>query len=197
MEKDTDRFEDVEIVDRVMNGDINAFAHLMTRHKENVIKIVARHLPHQQVEETVQDVFVRAYQSLPTLKRKDGFKQWLATIARRTCHDFWRTRYRTQELPMSSLTDHHRSWLAQVIATESGEALFTKGRQKEAGELLDWGLAQLSADERMILELVHLEGLPGKEVARQLGLSVASVKVRAFRARHKLKKLLNRFMEEG
>lgn len=197
MKEDSDRFGDIEIVHRVMNGDINAFAYLMTKYKENVVKIVARHLPHQQVEETVHDVFVRAYRSLPNLKNRSEFKQWLATIAIRTCHDFWRTRYRNQELPMSSLTDQHRSWLAQVIATESGEALSEKGRQKEAKELLDWGLARLSADERMVLELVYLEGLSGKEVARRLGLNVASVKVRALRARRKLKKLLNWFMEEG
>jgi RNA polymerase sigma-70 factor (ECF subfamily) len=63
-------------------------------------------------------------------------------------------------------------------------------RRREAREILDWALDQLSAADRMVLELVHLEGQSVKAAARQLGWTVANVKVRAFRARRKINKLL-------
>ena len=67
--------------------------------------------------------------------------------------------------------------------------------QKEAAELLDWALANLSAEDRMVVELIYLEGLTGKEAADLLGWSIANVKVRAFRSRKRLKKLLKETME--
>ena len=55
---------------------------------------------------------------------------------------------------------------------------------------MDWALDQLTAKDRMVLELVYLEGLSGKEAAGLLGWSVANVKARSFRSRKKLQKLL-------
>ena len=66
--------------------------------------------------------------------------------------------------------------------------------RKEAGELLDWALSRLSAENRMVLELLYLEGLSVKEAADLLGWSVANVKVRAFRSRRILEKLLKGIM---
>jgi RNA polymerase sigma-70 factor (ECF subfamily) len=190
MENGTGTASDMEIVLRVVGGDINAYEQLLTKYKQYVLQIVARHLPQQFVEETAHDVFVRAYQALPGINSRTAFKAWLATIAIRTCHDFWRKRYRTRELPISSLTDDHQEWLNQVMAADSARDLAEKGRQQEARELLEWGLAQLSPDDRLVLELVYFEERSGKEAARLLGLSIANVKIRVFRARNRLKKVL-------
>jgi len=60
---------------------------------------------------------------------------------------------------------------------------------------LEWALGKLAPGERMVLELVYLEGLSGKEAADLLGCSVASVKVRSFRSRKKLEKLISEEMK--
>jgi RNA polymerase sigma-70 factor (ECF subfamily) len=96
---------------------------------------------------------------------------------------------------MSSLTEKHQKWLEEVISDQSEQSLHEKGLQSDARELLDWALRKLSAEDRMVLELMYLEGLSGKEAADLLGWSVANVKVRSFRARKKLQKLLTRLME--
>ena len=181
---------DAEIVSQVLDGSVNAFESLLIRHKDLVLKIIKKHVPYDDVEETTQDVFVRVYQSLPTYKGKSDFKQWVSSITVRTCYDYWRKAYRSREVPMSSLTEKHQRWLEQVISDESEHSLEEKGCQKEARELLDWALGKLSAEDRTVLELVYLEGLSGKEAADALGWSVANVKVRSFRSRRKLKKLL-------
>ena len=181
---------DSEIVRRVLDGDVNAFERLLKRYEDHVLMIAKRHIPYAQIEEIAQDVFVRAYESLPSFKKKRSFKQWLSTIAVRTCYDFWRKAYRSREVPMSTLTEKHRDWVEQIMSDQSNRSFSEDGSQKEARELLDWALARLTAEDRMVLELIYFEGLSGKEAAELLGWSVANVKVRSFRSRRKLKKLL-------
>ena len=188
--------DDSEIVRRVRAGEVDAFEHLLTKYREHVLLIVGRHLPYDQVEETAHEAFVRAFRSLANYKDENGFRKWLSTIAVRTCHDFWRRKYRSRELPMSSLSEAHQDWLQQVVSEDSSRALDERGRQREAKEVLDWALGKLSASDRMVLELVHLEGLTGKEAAEMLGMSVTNVKIRSFRARRKLKKLLAGMVSE-
>ncbi len=92
---------------------------------------------------------------------------------------------------MSDLTESHREWLEASISDESDQSFEDHGRQKEAREVLDWALGKLSPEDRMVFELVYLEGLTGKEAANLLGWSVANVKVRSFRCRKKLKACLS------
>ena len=190
MQNDPIQSSDIKIIRRVLNGDVNAFESLLIRHKDTVLKIVKKHVPYNDIEETTHNVFLRAYQSLPSFKGKSGFKQWLSSIAVRTCYDFWRKTYRSREVPMSVLTEKHQKWLEEVITEQSEQAIIEKGSQDEARELLDWALGRLTAKDRMVMELVYLEGLSGKEAADLLGWSVANVKVRCFRSRKKLEKIL-------
>jgi RNA polymerase sigma-70 factor (ECF subfamily) len=190
MPDDLPTLNDADIVQRIVEGDVNAFEVLLTRYKDHVLQIVKRHIPYQEVEETTQEVFIRAYQSLPRYKAKGGVKQWLSAIAVRSCYDYWRKTYRSREVPMSSLTKRHEEWFEKVLSDQSNQSFHEKNSQQEAIEILDWALGKLSAEDKMVMELVYLEGLSGKEAARLLGWSVANVKIRSLRSRRKLEKLL-------
>jgi RNA polymerase sigma-70 factor (ECF subfamily) len=195
MQNDAIKPSDAEIIRQVLDGDVNAFESLLRRHKELVLRIVKRHVPYNEVEDVAQSSFIRIFKALATFKGKGEFKQWLSAITVRTCYDYWRKTYRSKEIPMSSLTEKHSKWLEDVISDKSDSELQDKGQRKEAAELLDWALANLSAEDRMIVELVYLEGLTGKETAGLLGWSLSNVKVRAFRSRKRLEKLLKRRMK--
>ena len=186
---------DAEIVRRVIEGEINAFESLLLRYKDHVLQVVKKHVPYNEVEETAHDVFVRAYQSLSTFKERSSFKQWLSTIAVRACYDFWRKQYRSREMPMSSFTEEYQEWLEKVVSNRSDQSFEDKDSQKKAREFLDWALDRLSPEDRMVLELVYLEGLSGREAADLLGWSVANVKVRSLRARRKLRNLVTGLVE--
>jgi RNA polymerase sigma-70 factor (ECF subfamily) len=188
---------DIEIIRRVLAGEVNDFEQLLKRYEAHVLRIVKRHIPSGQIEEIAQDVFVRAYQSLPGFKKRSGFKQWLSTIAVRTCYDFWRKAYRSRELPMSSISEKAGDWLEGFISDQSKISFCEERSLKEAREVLDWVLDHLSAEDRMVLELIYLEGQSVKEAADLLGWSVANVKVRSFRSRKKLRKLLVAEIEGG
>ena len=191
MDIDSQSSADAEIVNQVVSGDVNAFERLLKRYQAHVVRIVRKHIPFDKVEEVAQDVFVRTYKSLPTFKGDDGFKQWLSTITIRTCYDFWRKHYRYREIPLSSLSEKHQVWLEEATSNSSSQSFYERDSQKEAREILDWALDKLSPEDRMVLELVYLEGYSIKEAANLLGWSTVNVKVRSFRARKKLHKLIN------
>jgi RNA polymerase sigma-70 factor, ECF subfamily len=91
---------------------------------------------------------------------------------------------------MSSLSEKHEEWLEQALSDQSNEVLLEKGKEVEAKEILDWALNKLSLEDKMVLELVYLEGFSNKEASELLGWSVVNVKVRSFRSRRKLEKIL-------
>ncbi|HOP47264.1 MAG TPA: RNA polymerase sigma factor [Desulfobacteraceae bacterium] len=183
---------DAEIIRRIIAGDVNAFELILKRYQGHVLSIVKKHIPEERIEETVHDSFVRAYQSLRSFRNSDSFKYWLSSIAVRTCYDFWRNRYRTREVPMSSLSEGQQNWLENMVSDRSGQSYKEREIKQEAKETLDWALGKLSAEDRMVVELVFLEGLSGREAAELLGWSVANVKVRSFRSRNKLRNLLSK-----
>lgn len=180
-----------DIIRRILDGEANAFEHLLNGYKNHVLAIVKRHIPFDHVEEMVQEVFIKAYKALPTLKQKNRFKPWVSTIAVRTCKDFWREQYRSREKAISELTDRQQDWLIQVLNEQAGQSFDEFSKQEEAREVLDWALNQLSPKDRMIMELVYLEDHSVKEAAELMEMSISSIKVRAFRSKRKLSKLLS------
>ena len=87
---------------------------------------------------------------------------------------------------MNRLSAAHREWHENSLSNQSRDDWEALGRRREAREILDWALDRLGPEDRMVLELVYLQGLAVKEAARLLGWSAANVKVRAPRARKKI-----------
>jgi len=190
IERDGHEPSDAGYIARVLNGEKNAFAFLLKKYKMYVLKIVNRHIPYEDAEEVAHDAFIRAYESLAKFSGPEGFRHWIAAIAVRTCYDYWRRAYRSKEVSMSSLGDEHRQWIERTLAEPSGGSIDDIGREIEAREVLNWALSKLTPEDRMVLELVYMEGMSVREVAGLLGWSAANVKIRSFRSRNKLRKLL-------
>jgi len=181
---------DDEMINRVLEGEVNVYELLMNKYQSIVLSILKKRLPFEQVEEVAQVVFIKAYQSLPSYRGESPFKNWLSSIAVRACYDFWRTRYKKREVSIDSISEGDKDWLDKVLLEQSTDVLTKKGQESEAKELLDWALSKLSPEDKMVLELVYLEGFSNKETSDLLGWSVPNVKVRSFRSRRKLRKLL-------
>jgi RNA polymerase sigma-70 factor (ECF subfamily) len=180
---------DDELVRRVVAGETEYFEGLMLRHRDHVRRIVGGLVPPNRVAEVAHEVFVKAYTRLETYRFEKPFPHWLATIAIRTCYDFWRTQH-TSDLPVSELTAEHQRWVDQVMATQSDEGFAEQARKQEAREVLRWALARLSPENRLVVTLVHLDGYSVREAASLLGWSMINVKVRAHRARQALRNIL-------
>jgi RNA polymerase sigma-70 factor, ECF subfamily len=181
--------DDGELLQHIRRGEIDRYADRISRYQRHVIRIVSRRVPEDRTEEIAHDVFVRAYVGLAQFSGSVSFEHWLAGIAVRTCYDFWRGRKR-EELPVSALTNDHHRWIEQTLAAQSEEQFHNQVRRREATEVLEWALGQLSPENRAVVTLVHLDGHSVREAAQLLGWSVVNVKVRAHRARQILRTLL-------
>ena len=181
---------DSEIISRVLGGDANAFEILVHRYSRLVVGIVGKHIPRDWVDEVAQDVFVEGFRSLSSFSQKGPFGHWMAKIAVRCCYDFWRKRYRKKEVLVSDLSPETQDWIDNLLAVQSNETFKHEAEAAEAIEVLNHALSRLSAEDRMVLTLVHLEGLPVKEAAVLLGWSTTAVKVRAHRSRKKLRRII-------
>lgn len=164
---------DETIVQQIVAGEVESFELLVGRYRRRIGHLVARQVPRDQVADVAQDVFVAAYLALPRYEPTHPFEHWLVRIAYRRCADFWR--------------DRARSSHEEVDATQSDPA---PSSDSDDRELLDWALARLPAEDRQVLALVYFEELSVNECAEVLSWSESKVKVRAHRARAKLRELL-------
>jgi RNA polymerase sigma-70 factor, ECF subfamily len=180
--------DDLHIIERVLQGDVDRFAELLARHQAHVARIVSRHVPSDRVDEVAHDVFVRAYAGLDGYSADVPFAHWLSGIAVRACYDFWRETKRGA-IPVSALTEEHDAWIERVSAADSEARFQEEVGRREAKEVLQWALSRLSPENRLVLTLVHLEGHSVREAAKLLGWSAVNVKVRAYRARQALRQL--------
>lgn len=180
----------LESIRRVLDGDVEAFAAVVQAYQRLVAADLSRRLPAQDVQEVAQDAFVRAFRSLPSYRREAPVRIWLLRIARHAAMDFWRKKYRRRDLPFSDLDD---SALLHVEASQQ-ERLAERRADEEARasarERLEAALVRLSPDDRAVITLVELEERTMEEAARRLGCGLSAVKVRAFRARRRLRAVL-------
>src|SRR4051812_28702314 len=172
---------DEALVAAARAGDDDAFAAFARRHKRRVFGTAARFArDDHQLDDLAQEVFVRVFKNLGQFRQDAPFQHWLARITITACYDFLRKERRIREqVPLDAVAFDLRD-------TNVDNALAAGG----ARELLAWAMRQLTPDERLILTLCELEERPMKEVAELTGWSESNVKIRAFRARNNLKKIL-------
>ncbi len=135
-----------------------------------------------EAEETAQEIFLKAFRSYRSGQRPEAWNKWLTTVTVNACRDrrrssWWkRWRGRTEEFDEFRDPDHgHGSAEDDVLRRETYK--------------LVWGsFSKLSARQKEVFALRHLEGWSTEEVAAQLGLSTGSVKQHLFRAVHELRK---------
>jgi RNA polymerase sigma-70 factor (ECF subfamily) len=144
------------------------------------------------VEDIVQEVWLKAFQKLAGFRGEAPFEHWLMRLAVRTCYDFLRSHQRNRETTFSELSEPETDWLERFVsdpdtASESADA---------ARLLIDRLLEQLSPPARLIITLLEIEDRSVKEIAELTGWSVPLVKVRAFRARAEMRKLLAKMAKE-
>jgi RNA polymerase sigma-70 factor, ECF subfamily len=103
-----------------------------------------------------------------------------------------RRRKKRSESLLTELAEDDATWLETKLAHVSFERHFSEGERERAAEVTERLLAGLSPDDRLILVLLHAEESSVREISQLLGWSEAKVKIRAFRARHAMRRALER-----
>lgn len=178
-----------ELVARAKAGDERAFEMLVRMHAPRVFQIAGRFFRDAaQVEEAAQQVFVRAYFQLGRYEARGSFEGWLARLATNLCLNEIRSRKRRPEsLEEAGVMD-------RFLAPSSRKRFADAERGRIAADLALRLLEHLAPADRMVLEMLDGEGCGVKEVAEATGWTEANVKVRAFRARRKLRKKIEELL---
>ena len=160
-------------------GDEEAYARIIERYQPKIAAQMWRFSRDAAVvEELVQEAFVEAYLSLGKFKGRAPLLHWLRKIATRVGYRYWRKKSREQDR-------------REVLAQRGRElAPPPDPSPSEAGEYLHVLLARLPAEDRLVLTLHYFEACGTREIAERMGWTRSLVKVRAHRARKKLRKLL-------
>lgn len=172
---------DEYLVSVASGGDDAAFACLVGRHKRRVFSLAARFARDtDELDDLCQDVFIKVYEHLSAFRNDAPFEHWLTKIAVRVCHDALRKR-RNEKLHT------HLDDLAMELPDTGGNA---EREVRQARQFLKYAMSRLSPDEQLIITLLELEEFSMREASAATGWSEANVKVRAFRARQALKKVV-------
>jgi RNA polymerase sigma factor (sigma-70 family) len=187
---------DLELVNRARAGDEGAFEELVRRYTPRVFKIASRFFRQRSVvEEMAQDAFLKVFTELSSYEGRGSFEGWLSRIATNTCLNALRHNKRRPESPVADLTDEETDWLDNKMAAASTAIHESAERSLVAADLAEKVLRTLPADDRLVLMLLDGEETPVKEISEMTGWSESKIKVKAFRARRRLRQAVEKLLQ--
>ena len=176
-------------IDKVLQGDANAFAYLIDKYKNMVFTLALKVVKNREdAEEVAQDSFLKAYQKMDTFKGESKFSTWLYTIVYRNAI----TKVRKKQVETTDMDpyvvnnyseDHE---FPQVEAIKSGE------QQKYVKE----AVGRLHETDALLITLFYMDDNSIEEIQEITGMTESNVKVRLFRARKRLHSELSILLKE-
>ena len=188
-----DERTDDALVAAAAAGDEEAFEKLFERHRRQVARIGGRFFTQrEQIEEIIQDTFSKVYFALHTYHgtHEASFKAWLAQITVNACYDQLRRARRRPENTLGDLMENESADISTQLRAARSDIEGALVSRDLALKLL----ARLSAEDRLVLTLLDVEGFSVAEIAEMTSWSISKVKVRAHRARAHLRRVLRKFL---
>jgi RNA polymerase sigma-70 factor (ECF subfamily) len=184
----TSVYDEPQLVHRAQQGDAAAFEILVRAHQQRVFAVVGGILRlREEVEDIAQQVFMKAYFSLPRFDQRAAFSTWLYKIAVNECWDYLRKK---KVRPLVYEADLSEEQVRQFTSGSEHSATAAQDDQTakrvELRQVIDRLLNHLDERDRLMLLLKEVEGFSVEEIGKILDLNVNTVKVRLFRARGRL-----------
>ena len=173
--------EDERLIQRVVNGDVEAFRSLVERYQSPILRFIINITGDRELGEDVgQDVFLAAFRSLGSFDPdRSRFSTWLFTIARNKS--------------LAAIRKKQVAYLAELPDCPTGCSESDELERAELNRALDRALASLPAAQRTAFVLAEFEDLPYDQIARIEGTRVGTVRSRISRAREKLRQVLHEY----
>lgn len=181
------------LVAAAVKGEEAAFEQLFERHRRQVARIASRFFgQREQIEEIIQDSFTKAYFALNTYHgtHAASFKAWLAQITVNCCYDHLRRARRRPEQGFDDIEEAGSQEFSAWLRSHPAD-VETKLVSRDLATKL---LSRLSAEDRLVLTLLDVEGFSVAEISEVTNWSISKVKVRAHRARAHLRRILQRYL---
>ena len=184
---------EAELIAAALKGDAASFEPLVEKYSPRVFATARRYARRDsEVEDIVQEVWMKAFQKLASFRGEAPFEHWLMRLAVHTCYDFLRGHQRNRESAFSELTDQEQDWLDRFVTQPESANDHADAARQLIGRILE----QLSPPARLVITLLEIEDRSVKEISKLTGWSVPLVKVRAFRARAEMRKLLAKITKD-
>jgi RNA polymerase sigma factor (sigma-70 family) len=150
-----------------------------------VSRLVRAHRPRRTAEEDLsQMIFIKVFQKLSQFSGKVPLEHWVSRIAVNTCLNQIESEKIRPELRYADLSEEEQA-VVENLATSSSE--LAPDQRFASRQLVEHLLAALKPVERLAIDLLHLQGRSVDEIRKITGWSAALIKVRAYRARQKMK----------
>ena len=183
---------DIDLARQAQDGDESAFAEIVRRYSPRVFSVASRFFRQRSlVEEAAQEVFLKAFTQLGSFEGRGSLEGWLTRIATNTCLNMIRGSKRRPELTVSDLSEEEDEWIEQQLS-DTGQP--SVENNIVAADLADRVLSVLSPEDQQALLMIDGEQASIKEVAEATGWSESKVKVRAFRARKKVREAMEKLI---
>jgi len=173
------------LVEAALRHDDEAAGELVRRLYPLVAKVVRAHRSRRTPEEDLcQMIFVKVFQKLNQFSGKVPLEHWVSRIAVNTCLNQIAAEKVRPELRHADLSEEEQA-VVENLATSSEE--LAPDRQFASRQLVEHLLELLKPVERLVIDMIYLQGRSVEEIRKITGWSAALIKVRAFRARQKMK----------
>jgi len=184
---------DKQLVELAVGGEQTAFEQIFDRHKRLVAGVASRYFRRPvEIEEIVQVAFAKAFHDISKFRgdHDRSLASWLVRITSNASFDTLRTLKRKPETLDCELSDRDADAI-QLLTADTSLAAESAILDRD---LVDKLLARLAPDDRALLHMLYTEEMSIAEIAETLGWTRANVKIRSWRARRSLRKIIERFM---
>jgi RNA polymerase sigma-70 factor, ECF subfamily len=175
------------LIERSLNGDLNAFNELVIEYQNLAYSVAYRLLDDTDAAgDAVQDSFIKAFRALDTF-RGGSFKSWLMRIVTNTCYDVLRARQRRKTDSLEAFPVEDEYIPALVDKSESPQQYVER---QELAKIIALAIQHLPEDQQVSIILCDIEGYTYEEIAEISGVAIGTVKSRISRARGKVRDYL-------
>lgn len=185
---------DQQLVERVQQGDKNAFNLLVIKYQHKVAHLVSRYVKNTgDVADVVQETFIKAYRALPSFRGESAFYTWLYRIAVNSAKNYLVAQGRKP--PANDVDAEEADFYDGSDALKENSSPERTLMSEQMEKLLFEAVDALPEELRMAITLRELEGLSYEEIATVMDCPVGTVRSRIFRAREAIDKVIQPLLQ--
>lgn len=194
-----ENLSDSELANLAARGgddDEAAFNEIVRRFSPRVFRFANRFFRrHSLMEEAAQEVFLKIFLQISSYDGRGSLEGWVTRITINTCINLLRSAKRQPESTISDLTDDETTWLENKIFDASAVRHQNEEDKFIAADLVNRVLETLPPEDRLVLTMIDGDGASIKETAALTGWSESKVKVKAFRARRRMREAVQKLLK--
>ena len=183
MDKQFEQYADLEIIEKIIEGDVKLFEILIRRYNSFLYRIGRTYgYNHEDTEDLMQDAYINTYNNLKKFENRSSFKTWFTRIMLNLCYQKKHKLSFKNEISGDDIQNEKSSILFHHSINNEKIAM-----NKELGRVLENAIHKIPEDYRVVFSLRELNGLSVAETAEALDISESNVKVRLSRAKGMLR----------